>query len=212
MTTYVYGAGGHGKVVCDILEAAGVQVAGFIDGNPKSPAHFGKPVLAEADLSRLMPCQLVLAVGANFVRQSLAERLKKDFPNLQFATAIHPSASVAKTATIGEGSVIAAGAVIGADAQVGRHCVINTGAQVDHDCRIEDYVSLAPGAVLGGSVQVGHASYLALGCKVIHGMKIGVHTVVGAGSVVVKPIGDYVLGYGHPFAVVRQRNERDPYL
>jgi sugar O-acyltransferase (sialic acid O-acetyltransferase NeuD family) len=210
--TFVYGAGAHGKVVCNILEAGGVRVQAFVDANPKSTTHFGKPIIVEEDLPRHSNCSMVIAIGANYVRQELTDHLARKFPHLKFQNAVHPSASVANTAKLGVGCVVAAGAIVGVDAIIGDHCVINTGSQVDHDCCIEDFVSLAPGAILGGSVHVGKRSYVALGAKVIHGVKIGRDSVVGAGSVVVRPVQDFVLGYGNPFAVVRTRHARDPYL
>ena len=36
------------------------------------------------------------------------------------------------------------GAIIQTGIYIGKHCIINTGASVDHECVIEDYVHISP--------------------------------------------------------------------
>ena len=69
--------------------------------------------------------------------------------------AIHPTAVIADSATLGPGAVVAANAVINPGAQLGSNVLINTAAVVDHDCILGDGVHLAPKSVLGGGVSVG---------------------------------------------------------
>ena len=67
---------------------------------------------------------------------------------------IHPTAVVSKYAKIGKGTQVLATAVINAAATIGNHCIVNTGAIVEHDCVLEDYVHIAPNATLGGGVKL----------------------------------------------------------
>ena len=88
-------------------------------------------------------------------------------------------------------------------AQVGRHCIINTGASVDHECVIEDYVHISPHSTLCGNVSVGAGSWIGAGTTVIPGVKIGKWSVIGAGSVVTKDIPDRVLAVGNRCEIIK---------
>jgi sugar O-acyltransferase (sialic acid O-acetyltransferase NeuD family) len=212
MKIYIFGAGGHGKVVCDILQRTGNSVDAFVETSTNKAEHFGLPVISEKQLPSDKPFQIIIAIGVNNVRAEVAARLVSRYPKLKFINAVHPSATIARSARLGVGVVIAAGSIVGAASEIGDHCVLNTGSQVDHDCRLGDYVSAAPGVVLGGNVSVGPFSYIALGARVIHSIAIGEHSVIGAGATVTRPIGDRVVGYGTPCKVVRTRREDEKYL
>ena len=45
-----------------------------------------------------------------------------------------------------------------------------------------------------------------MGANVIDGINIGKNTIIGAGSVVTKPIPDNVVAYGAPAKVIRNNN------
>ena len=69
-----------------------------------------------------------------------------------------------------------AGAVVNADARVGEHCIINTGASLDHDCWTGHFVNLMPHAAVGGGVEIGEFSVFGIRASVKHGVKIGSNT------------------------------------
>ncbi|MFK1918720.1 DapH/DapD/GlmU-related protein, partial [Bacteroides fragilis] len=95
------------------------------------------------------------------------------------------------------------GSIIQVCAQVGRHCIINTGASVDHECVIEDYVHISPHSTLCGNVSVGEGSWIGAGTTIIPGVKIGKWSVIGAGSVVTKDIPDHVLAVGNRCKIIK---------
>lgn len=192
---YLYGASGHAKVIMDILEANQIRIDGLIDDNPEINELLGYPVFHQCnDLS-----PLIISIGNNQIRRRIAEKL-----DVEFGTAIHPSAVVSPSAKIGEGTVVMPGAVINADAVIGKHCIINTGASVDHECIIGDYVHISPHATLCGNVHVGEGSWVAAGSVVLPGVKIGKWSVIGAGSVVAKDIPDGVLAVGNRCKVLKK--------
>lgn len=202
---YLFGASGHGKVIKEILNANGIKVEAFIDDNQTVNECAGRKVLHE--YGSLSP--VIVSIGVNSIRKIVVEKLEAkaqaNGAELQFATAIHPSAVVSPTAKIGEGTVVMAGAVINADAVIGKHCIINTGATVDHDCIIEDYCHIAPGAHISGTTCIGEGTWIGVGSCVIQCLKIGKDTMIGAGSVVVKDIPDKVIAYGNPCRIIRER-------
>ncbi len=203
---YLFGASGHGKVVKDILNANGVKVEAFVDDNLQVNECAGRKVLHDA--KGLSP--MIVSIGLNKIRRIVVDGLlanAKDCGNdLEFATAIHPSAVISPTASIGEGTVVMAGAVINADAVIGKHCIVNTGATVDHDCVIGDYCHIAPGANISGGTHIGEGTWIGVGTCVIQCLNIGKDCMIGAGSVVVKDIPDGVTAYGNPCRVKNNKN------
>lgn len=199
----VFGAGGHAKVVIDIIEQQGnYKIAGLLDDDLKLQGQrfFGYPVLGtRAHLPALVSAQLrhaIVAIGDNADRAAVAAQL--DQLGWRFANAVHPRASIGRGVNIGPGSVVMAGCVVNADAYLGAQVIVNTGATVDHDCRIEDNVHIAPGCHLCGNVGVGQGSLLGAGSTVIPGVSIGKHVIVGAGSTVIRDVTDETRVSGSP--------------
>lgn len=192
---YLYGASGHAKVIIDILKAAGEPIDGLVDDNPEVGQLQGYTV--GHGYSGQSP--LIISIGSNFVRKKIAERL-----NVNYGTAVHPSAVVSPTSTIGEGTVVMQGTVIQAEAKIGKHCIINTGASVDHECKIDDYVHISPHATLCGNVSVGEGAWVGAGSTVVQGVKIGKWSVIGAGTVVARNVPDGVLVVGDRVQRIRE--------
>jgi sugar O-acyltransferase (sialic acid O-acetyltransferase NeuD family) len=199
----VFGAGGHAKVVIDIIERQGnYEIAGLFDDDLKyrGQRFFGYPVLGtRADLPARVSAQLrhaIVAIGDNANRAAVAAHL--DQLGWRFANAVHPRASIGRGVNIGPGSVVMAGCVVNADAYLGAQVIVNTGATVDHDCRIEDNVHIAPGCHLCGNVGVGQGSLLGAGSTVIPGVSIGKQVIVGAGSTVIRDVADETRVSGSP--------------
>lgn len=204
--TYLFGASGHGKVIKEILNANGVDVEAFIDENHQVHECAGLKVLHE--YIGLTP--LIVSIGVNRIRKKVVEKLmecaKANGKEIEFTTAIHPSAIVSPTAKIGKGTVVMAGAIINADVVIGEHCIINTGATVDHDCKIGDYCHIAPGVNVSGTTYIGSGTWVGVGSCVIQGLNIGKNCMIGAGSVVVKNLPNNVLAYGNPCKVIKNND------
>ena len=189
MQHYIYGAGGHGKVVLDAMQLAGIDCAGFLDdGDVTTWANLNVYRLANIELS----AHLHLAIGSCKTRESISLQLN----HLTFFTVIHPSSVIAKTAKIGQGTLLAAQCVVAPDAKVGDQCIINHAAVVDHDCIVGHYSHIAPHATLSGAVVVGKGVLIGAGVVVLPGVTIGDYAVVGAGAVVTRNVsaGETVAG------------------
>lgn len=196
---YLYGAGGHGKVIKDILESQGRDVEGFIDDNSNIIEISGLPVRHSMDGVD----EVVVGIGINETRKKVVEKIGCTFAN----AAIHKNAILSPTVQVGVGSVVMAGAIINVDTQIGKHCIINTGAVIEHECQIGDYVHISPHTTLCGNVTVGEGTWIGAGSTVIPGITIGSWSQIGAGSVVVKDIPDGCLAYGNPCRIVKRRNK-----
>lgn len=91
-----------------------------------------------------------------------------------------------------------AGAIINCCTKIGKGCIINTGATVDHDNVIEDYVHISPGANLAGNVTVGKRTWIGIGSVVSNNVCIISDCKIGAGAVVVKDINEVGTYIGVP--------------
>lgn len=213
----VFGSGGHSKVIIDIIEKIGVhRIIGLIDdGKPVGTKVFGYPVIGGMnDLGDLIQDidGGVVAVGDNWRRNTIVNKILANIPTFHFFSLVHPTAIIGRNVTIGSGTVVMAGAIIGPDTTIGVHSIINTNASVDHDCSLEDFVTIAPRATLAGTVIVGTHSVVSLGAVVKHNISIGKHTVIGAGAVVLRDVEDSIVSYGAPARKVRDRVAGDQYL
>lgn len=215
----IIGASGHAKVIIDIVEREKrFTIAGLLDMSRKAgDALLGYPILGPEE--SLPEWQEVfgikggiVAIGDNWIRKKVVEKIRRIDPNFQFVSSVHPHASIGKNVTIGEGTVVMAGAVINPDSKIGRFCILNTGSSLDHDGKMGDFSSLAPGVTTGGNVEIGAHSAVSLGAHIIHGIRIGAHSVIGAGATVLEDIPDYAVAYGVPARVVREREKGEKYL
>ena len=182
---YLYGFGGHSRVILDILHQQQRTVAGFVSDNPPHDCtHFENiPIFStEPLLNRLSPDegQWIIAVGNNSIRQTLAQKLQA-FGHT-FSSAVHPSARIGSRVTVAPGTVVMANAVINCDTALGAHVIVNTGATIDHDCTIADFCHIAPGSALCGHVTVGRGSWLQVGTNVAPCTKVAPRTVSQPGD------------------------------
>ena len=211
---FVYGAGGHGKVVADLLLSRGEnEFVGFVDDREELWGRnvIGFPVLGgwqwlhrEASHSSVAT---VLGVGDNQSRQLLAERCAAW--NIELLTVVHATATISQSARLGRGTVVMAGTIINSDARVGTGVIVNSGAVVEHDVEIGDYAHVAPRAAMGGASRLGAFSHLGLGAVVLQCIHVGSHTIVGAGAVVVKDLPDGVVAIGVPARIRRELDQED---
>lgn len=215
----IIGSSGHAKVIINIFEEhGGHRVVGLIDDHrPVGSETLGRRVLGGFDkipdlLKERPGCSMFIAVGDNAARKSIVAKLERISIPMKFASAIHPSAIIAKSVCLGDGVAIMAGAVINGPSRIADFCIVNTRSSVDHDCTLDEFSSLAPGVSLGGNVRVGHCSALGIGAVVKHGVTIAEHTVIGAGSVVLKDCGSRAVYFGVPARFVRHREEGERYL
>lgn len=203
MKTLILGAGGHGRVVLDILQRAGTHVpVGFLDNNPALAGRRvdGLPVLggmgALPELKRSGVGCAVIAIGDNGVRRSMGDLLERQ--GFEIIRAIHPSAQLAGSVTLGKGVVIAAGALVCAHCQVGDYAILNTGCIVDHESMIGVAAHVCPGVRLAGHVTVESGAFVGIGATVIQNVRIGFEAVVGAGAVVTEDVAPMTTVVGVP--------------
>lgn len=188
----IIGAGGHAKVVADIVIKAGDKLLGFLDDNKKASVLDGYDVIGTIkDCKNFSDdTEFVIAIGDNNVRKKISCEY-----NLKWYTAIHPSARIGICCQIGEGSVVMANAVINPCTKIGKHAIVNTAVVIEHDNVIDDFVHISPNATLCGEVTVGERTHIGASAVIKNGISIADNVIIGVGSAVVKDIeasGKYV--------------------
>ena len=197
MKIYIYGAGGHGKVVWDALQKSSLKCEGFIDDQDLNQ-WIDLPVFASSFLNDIDDIELHIAIGNSKVREEIA----KKFKNFKFVSIYHPDAIISSRAKIEVGTFLAAGSIIGPDASVGKYTIVNHHAVIDHDCSIGDFCHIAPHASLGGGVKVGQGVLIGAGAIVLPGISIADYVTVGAGSIVTHDIASGITVVGNPARAV----------
>ena len=193
MKSYIYGAGGHGKVVWDAMQKSNLKCEGFIDDQSLNQ-WMDLPVFASSFLNDLNDIELHIAIGSCKTREEIVNK----FQNLKFMSIYHPNAIISSRAKIEAGTFLAAGSIIGPDAKVGKHSIVNHHAVIDHDCSVGDFCHIAPHASLGGGVKVGQGVLIGAGAIVLPGITIADYVTVGAGSIVTNDIAFGITVMGNP--------------
>jgi acetyltransferase EpsM len=96
-----------------------------------------------------------------------------------------------------------AGAILNPNVKVGKHCIVNSGAVIEHDCILDNFVHLSPNAALAGNVSIGEGAHIGIGSSIIQGVKIGKWATIGAGTVVLNDVPDYAVIVGNPGKIIK---------
>ena len=186
----LYGASGHAKVIIDILEANGETIDFIVDDNPELTDLMGYEVRRNTGKYD----EMIISIGSCMMREKVADSIEVR----KYLTAVHPSAVISPRVKLGGGTVVMQGVVIQSCTRVGEHCIVNTGASVDHDCVIGDFVHIAPHATVLGGVKVGRGSWIGAGSVVKQNVTIGENCMIGAGAVVICDVPDGATVVGVP--------------
>jgi sugar O-acyltransferase (sialic acid O-acetyltransferase NeuD family) len=209
MRVLILGAGGHGRVVLDILLASRRhEVVGFLDNNAAIHGRRidGLPVHGEIDRLSEIAAELdvqgaIVAIGDNGVRRGVARLV--DQTDLELISAVHPSSTLAHNAAIGRNTVIAAGVVVCAHCQIGDSVILNTGCIIDHQTVICEGCHVCPGVRIAGRVLVESGAFLGIGATVVPKVTLGYESIVGAGSVVIEDVPAMTTVVGVPARAIK---------
>jgi sugar O-acyltransferase (sialic acid O-acetyltransferase NeuD family) len=198
---FLYGAGGHGRAVTEIVRRGGAhRIDCVLDDEPSATAPDGSRIVGGrerlAEIARTGPAQGFVAIGNNADRELVTELVKA--AGLSLVTIVDPAAVIASDARIGSGTVLMPMSFAGAGARIGEGAVVNTAATVDHDCVVEDYAHLSAGAHLTGGCRVGARSFVGIGAVLGRPVTLGERVIIGAGAAVISDVADGVVAAGVP--------------
>jgi UDP-perosamine 4-acetyltransferase len=205
------GAGGHAKVLLDVLRLQRVEVLGVVAPRKPSDAVFDVvPWLGDDDdaVRGHAPADVLLvnavgSIGDTTARRALFERWRG--AGYEFLSLRHPAAVVsALQCVLGHGVQIMAGAVVNPGARVGDDVIVNTRAVVEHDCEVGAHCHIASGALLCGGVRLGAGVHVGAGATIIQGITVGAGSLIASGAVVTKNVDPLTLVAGVPARPKRQ--------
>lgn len=184
----VLGAGGHARVLIDLLTECRVPILGVCDpvlASSQTGRWQGLSVLGADDiLDEFDVSEVLLANGVGFLPQSLNRQklfCAMKAKGFRFPEWVHPVAFVSRSAELNSGAQIMAGAIVQAGSVIQENTIINTRASVDHESTVGPHVHIAPGATICGNVTIGEGAFIGAGATLIQGVNVGARSVIGAG-------------------------------
>lgn len=199
----LYGAGGHAKVIYDIILSNNMLLEFLVDDHP--PADFFHHLeVYQPSAEILKNKKLIVAIGDGLVRENVVNSIKDI---CQFETLVHYSAFVSRFSELGEGTVVMPQVCVNAEVKIGKHCIINTASVIEHDCIIEDYVHISPSVTMAGNITVKKRAQIGIGTRIIPGVTIGEDAIIGAGAVILKDVPAGATVVGNPGKIIKIREE-----
>jgi sugar O-acyltransferase (sialic acid O-acetyltransferase NeuD family) len=183
------------------------QCTGFLDDNE---SRWGKsvegvkvlgPISSAKDFNE---CYFVNGIGSTSTFWKRGDiTAKSGVPDERFASLVHPTASVSKTADLGFGTVIFPHVTVTSSAKIGNHVLVLPNTVISHDDIIGDHTCIAAGVCISGAVRIGKLCYLGSGSSIIESVEIGDRCLVGMGSVVLKKVPENSVVAGNPAKYLR---------
>lgn len=198
----LYGAGGHAKVIRDIIIHLGKKISKIVDDKKAGSTFYDLPILKSTEIT--VEDRVIISIGDNEIRKKITISLL----STTFSKAlVHSSAVMGSGIVIGVGTVVMPKAVVNSGTSVGNHCIVNTNVIIEHDCVVEDFVHLSPGAIVTGSVRIGEGTHIGAGAIILPGLFIGKWCKIGAGAVVISNVEDGTTVVGNPAKIIMKKNE-----
>lgn len=218
MILAIYGAGGQGKEVREIVEEENellrlwskviyiddFQIEGYQQGTER--LHFETVV----NMGETEDIEYVVALGEPEDKRIIYSKLKKSGCNI--GTVISPDAKISKYAQLGKGVIIKRGAIVSPGVRIGANTTIQSYSCIGHDAIIGDNCQISTHVVVGGGTVIGDNVFVGLNVPIREKLKIGNNVVVSAGSVVLKDILSDVTVMGNPARVIEKHNSNKKIL
>lgn len=208
---YLLGVGHATPLFIELAEACGYHVAGLYHYNEErtGESDHGFPIIGSfADLFRedLTGKNFCLTMGDMAIKQSVSLDLIHRggvIPSL-----IHPTAIISRFADVSPcGVLVDSNCEIHNDATVEEGCVLWPHAMVDHDSHLKPYTFMGPKAYVGAYTDVETKAFIGQCSVLISGKArhIGSEALIGAGSVVTKPVPEKAIVAGNPARILKYK-------
>lgn len=208
MDVIIIGAGGHSKVVIDILkENNQFNIIGLLDDdeNMHGKLVLGIKVLGNIEsIKKYDPksAKFIITIGNNLIRRELFNKIS-DLGYMPI-NAISKHAVISQYAKLGNGLIINSGVKIHPHVHIGDNAIIGMNATISHDSIIGDNSHVSPGVHITGGVNIGPGVDIGTGAVIIPNIHIGENSIIGAGAVVTKDIENNLLAVGVPARPIKK--------
>lgn len=167
------GGGTFSPVVIDAIvendEYSEYSIKGILDDKGLCSVNYDYPHLGKVeDIYKFKTDDtfFVISIGSPKARKLISEK----YPDVNYLTVIDKSANITRNVRIGKGSIILKNTVINAFAEIEDFVIVNTGAIIDHHCKIGRYSHIGHGVITWESAVVSEAQHILPG-QVIMGEK-----------------------------------------
>lgn len=200
----IIGAGGYGREVASWASQhpdSGVawRITGFLDDRyPSLQLPDGCPPLLGTikDHTPSPANRYLCALGSPTAKQSCVQPLLER--GARFISLVHPSVTIGERVNLGQGIILCPGVRLTCDCTIGDFTSINLNATVGHDACIGAWCQISSHCDIMGYASVGDATFLGSSALILPKVQVGRSATVGAGSVVIKSVGDGQTVFGNP--------------
>jgi acetyltransferase EpsM len=209
----IIGGYGNGTVVQSTVEDINDvkqewEILGFLNDNEKGKIN-GYSVLGPIDketANKYLKYQDVYffysLISVKLNHKFLYKLIDLEIPTERFATIIHPTAVVAKTAKIGYGVCIQPFVSVGPNTNMGNFIQIFAQSLIGHGSTLDNYSYVANNACIGADVHLKEGAYLGTNATTLESVTLGKWSITGIGAVVLKNVEDYAKVVGSPARVI----------
>ena len=192
MIRVLIGNGGHAR---EVMAQMGVILPRFVDDE-----YLNEETISLSQFDPKIHIAMI-TIADSRSRSEIAKKLPKE---TKFFTFIHPTALIMDdNIEIGDGSFIGAYSILTTNIKMGKHCILNRGNHIGHDCVIGDYFSAMPGAIVSGNVTVGDNVYLGNNSSIREKISVCDSLIIGTNCSVVKNINYSGVYVGVPAKKIR---------
>jgi sugar O-acyltransferase (sialic acid O-acetyltransferase NeuD family) len=150
---------------------------------------------------------LAIGIGDPSARLEIAERLKKQYPKIEWPPIIHPSVILDFNSCVLEEGVILCPGIIGTvNIVFESFSMVNFACTIGHEAKIGKGSVINPSVNVSGWARVGAGVLVGTGAQILEDIVIGDSAIVGAGAVVNKNVDPGTTVVGIPAKpIVRNR-------
>jgi sugar O-acyltransferase (sialic acid O-acetyltransferase NeuD family) len=204
----IIGAGQSGREIFTwatqaIAAGSRFRIKGFLDDNASAlkrydyrPGVIGKVATYEIEERDVFVC----AIGNPMARKRCSLEIERK--GGRFINIIHPLANIGMHVEFGVGIVMGPFSSVTSDVRIGNHVSIGALSNVAHDTVIGNWCQISSHCGLNGCAALGEGVFLGSHVCVLPKVTVGSWAFVGAGSVVVRNVGDREKVFGNPAAFI----------
>ena len=194
----IIGTGGHSAEIDDYITLSKKnnpsfpwEILGYLDDNPLGyeKYSFTGPFLGTIrDHVVRKDCMYIMGIAMLEYRRPIIERFLSE--GAEFATFIHPTATVSPSAKIGKGVVLALHVNVGPNVVIEDYTLVNSRCSIGHNTHLGRYNFISPNVCFSGFTRVGDENLFGINSATIPHIEIGSRNLIMAGMIIDKNVGD----------------------
>ena len=202
----IIGGGRFGGLVADLADDTN-QFSQIVFFDDILPVDGNKIIGKFCDIDRFYQQGTIthLAIAIGYKHFTLREQMYEKFRGkIPFATCIHPTAFVSKSAKIGEGCLIYSMVNIEMHASIANNVTIFNQSSISHEVSVGDHSFFSVGVSMGGGVQFGKRTFVGVNASIANDIEIGDDSIVCGGTFLTKSIGNNSCAIGNPYRLINK--------